>query len=85
MKKKASIIARVFLFACTVVWVMGFITTSIYFFPVVLDSVRGESLAVRAIIPTWYIITLVLIGTWAPYKGFRIVGKWEKKEDKKEG
>lgn len=81
MKSKANLIARVFLFALTLLWVMGFLTVSFSFFPLFVDLAYSSSVrAIQLISPVWYIMTTTLISVGVAWRAYKFIGKWEKKK-----
>lgn len=75
--------SRITVFALACIWVLGLLLTGIVTFPTFL-LVVGSHVAhpvLVSFIVFWYLATLVLVGLWVAVKGFKFVGKWERRED----
>lgn len=75
--------ARLVIFAAVVLWVFGWIMAALGLIPILFPSAwegklfEGHPMQIFMFI--WFIATFVIIGVWAALKGFKFVGRWEKK------
>jgi len=74
--------ARLVMFAAVVVWVLGWLAFGFSFIPGLYPTIWEGNLSsahpMEVCMFIWFIVTFVIIGTWAAIKGFRFVGRWEK-------
>lgn len=80
---KRVIAARLVIFAAVVVWVAGWLMAGLGLLPILFPSAWEGYLfdchPMQIFMFCWFVATFVIIGTWAAVKGFKFVGRWEKK------
>jgi len=76
-----KLVTKLVLFAFILVWVLGLIFTAVVLFPGFLDTVKSYGIPAGVtswFLQGWYWITVVLVSTFIAYRGFGVIGKWEK-------
>lgn len=80
-RDKISLALKLVLYFFVLVWDLLFISAAVFFFPQFLEAC--PRFGILSILPTWYVITFILIAIWVAAKGFRVIGKWEYQSNKK--
>lgn len=80
---KRVVAARLVIFAAVVIWVFGWLMAALGLIPTLFPDVWEGRLAsahpMQIFMFVWFVITFVIVGVWAAVKGFRFIGRWEKK------
>jgi len=77
------VVARLIVFSVAVVWVFGWLMASLALIPVLFPVIWEGNIAwahpMEVFMFVWFVATAVIVGVFAAVKGFRFVGKWERK------
>ena len=80
---KRVVAARLVIFTAVVVWVFGWLMAALGLMPTLFPEIWEGKIAqvhpMNVFMFVWFILTSVIIGVWAAVKGFRFIGRWEKK------
>lgn len=78
--------SRMLMFTFTVFWTMGLILVSLllyhYLLIPIVQVANPNGGLLTGFILAWYVITFILLAWYAALRGFRFIGKWERREDK---
>lgn len=81
---KRVLAARLIVFAVACVWVLGLGAFSILYW----DHARwlllgaGYGTWLETVFNLWFSFTIICVGLYVAYRGFRYVGKWEREDTK---